>query len=66
MVATKLQQREINVGDVVDIEACERYWHGVKADTTMGQITTTLAGCCAERSPRCEQKWASNCITGYR
>ncbi|PON16339.1 cupin domain-containing protein [Candidatus Entotheonella serta] len=35
---------EINVGDVVQIKAGERHWHGAKADTTMGHITITLVG----------------------
>lgn len=43
MVANEHEQREINVGDVVRIEAGERHWHGAKADTTMGHITITLA-----------------------
>ena len=44
MVATEHEQREINVGDVVQIKAGERHWHGAKADTTMGHITITLVG----------------------
>jgi quercetin dioxygenase-like cupin family protein len=35
---------EINVGDVVQIKAGERHWHGAKADTTMGHITITMVG----------------------
>jgi quercetin dioxygenase-like cupin family protein len=44
MVATEKEQREINVGDVVHINAGERHWHGAKADTTMGHITITRVG----------------------
>jgi len=44
MVATEHEKREINVGDVVQIKAGERHWHGAKADTTMGHITITLVG----------------------
>src|SRR5574341_1080985 len=33
-VATEQEQREIHVGDVVQIKAGERHWHGAKADTT--------------------------------
>jgi quercetin dioxygenase-like cupin family protein len=44
MVATEHEQREINVGDVVQIKAGERHWHGARADTTMGHITITLVG----------------------
>jgi quercetin dioxygenase-like cupin family protein len=44
MVANEHEQREINVGDVVQIKAGERHWHGAKADTTMGHITITLVG----------------------
>ena len=44
IVATKHDQHEINVGDVVHIKAGERYWHGAKADTTIGHITVTLVG----------------------
>jgi quercetin dioxygenase-like cupin family protein len=40
IVATEHEQREINVGDVAHIKAGERHWHGAKADTTMGHITT--------------------------
>ena len=43
-MATEQEQREINVGDVVDIKAGERHWHGAKTNTTMGNITITLAG----------------------
>ena len=44
MVATEHEQIEINVGDVVQIKAGERHWHGAKADTTMGHITITPKG----------------------
>jgi quercetin dioxygenase-like cupin family protein len=44
MVATEHEQHEINVGDVVQVKAGERHWHGAKADTTMGHITITLVG----------------------
>src|ERR1700751_4172269 len=44
MVATEHEQCEINVGDVVQIKAGERHWHGAKADSTMGHITITLVG----------------------
>src|SRR5262249_21715489 len=35
---------EIQVGDVVQIKAGERHWHGAKADTTMAHITITTVG----------------------
>ena len=44
LVANEQEQQEINVGDVVQIKAGERHWHGAKADTTMGHITITLVG----------------------
>jgi quercetin dioxygenase-like cupin family protein len=44
MVADEHEQREIKVGDVVQIKAGERHWHGAKANTTMGHITITLVG----------------------
>jgi quercetin dioxygenase-like cupin family protein len=44
MVATEHEQRPINVGDVVQIKAGERHWHGATAGTTMGHITITLVG----------------------
>jgi quercetin dioxygenase-like cupin family protein len=43
-VATEQEQREIHVGDVVQIKAGERHWHGAKADTTMAHITITTVG----------------------
>jgi 4-carboxymuconolactone decarboxylase len=44
IAATEHEQHEINVGDVVQVKAGERHWHGAKADTTMGHITITLVG----------------------
>ena len=44
MVANEHEQREINPGDVVQIKAGERHWHGAKANSTMGHITITLVG----------------------
>ena len=44
MVANEQEEMEINVGDVVQIKAGERHWHGAKADSTMGHITITLVG----------------------
>jgi quercetin dioxygenase-like cupin family protein len=44
IVATEHEQKEIKVGDVVQVKAGERHWHGAKADTTMGHITITLVG----------------------
>jgi quercetin dioxygenase-like cupin family protein len=44
MVADEHEQREIKVGDVVQIKAGERHWHGAKANTTMGHITITAVG----------------------
>jgi quercetin dioxygenase-like cupin family protein len=43
-VANEQEQIEIKVGDVVQIKAGERHWHGAKADTTMGHITITMVG----------------------
>jgi len=43
-VANEQERMEINVGDVVQIKAGERHWHGAKADTTMGHITITMVG----------------------
>jgi quercetin dioxygenase-like cupin family protein len=42
-VATEHEQKPIKVGDVVQIKAGERHWHGAGPDTTMGHITITLA-----------------------
>jgi len=43
-VATAHEQREIQVGDVVQIKAGERQWHGAKAETTMAHSTITTVG----------------------
>jgi quercetin dioxygenase-like cupin family protein len=40
----RARKREINPGDVVQIKASERHWHGAKANSTMGYITITLVG----------------------
>ena len=44
VVANEHEEREITVGDVVQVKAGEKHWHGAKADTTMGHITVTLRG----------------------
>jgi len=44
MVANEHEQKPIKVGDVVQIKAGERHWHGATANSTMGHITITLAG----------------------
>ena len=44
MAAREHEQNGINVGDVVQVKAGERHWHGAKADTTMGHISITLVG----------------------
>jgi len=44
IVANEREQKEIRVGDVVQVKAGERHWHGAKADSTMGHITVTLVG----------------------
>ena len=44
IVASETEEREITVGDVVQIKAGERHWHGAKADTTLSHITITAAG----------------------
>ena len=44
MVANEHEKKEIKPGDVVQIKAGERHWHGAKANTTMGHITITLVG----------------------
>ena len=44
IVATKEEEVEIGVGDVVHIKAGEKHWHGAKADTTLGHITVTAVG----------------------
>ncbi len=43
-VATDEEEREISTGDVVQIKAGERHWHGAKADTPMSHITVTAVG----------------------
>ena len=43
-VANETEQRDITVGDVVQIKAGERHWHGAKADTTLSHITVTTVG----------------------
>jgi quercetin dioxygenase-like cupin family protein len=49
IVATETEEHEVTVGDVVQIKAGERHWHGAKADTTMGHITITAVGSQATR-----------------
>ena len=44
IVANEDEEVEITVGDVVQIKAGEKHWHGAKADTEMGHITITLVG----------------------
>ena len=44
IVATDTEQREITVGDVVQIKAGERHWHGATANSPMSHITVTAAG----------------------
>ena len=44
ILATETERKEINVGDVAQVKAGERHWHGAKADTTMSHITITLVG----------------------
>jgi quercetin dioxygenase-like cupin family protein len=44
IVANETEQREISVGDVVQIKAGERHWHGAKADSTLSHITVTTVG----------------------
>ena len=44
IVADEHQEIEINVGDVVQIKAGEKHWHGARADSEMGHITITLKG----------------------
>ena len=44
IVASETEQREITVGDVVQIKAGERHWHGARADSPMSHITVTTAG----------------------
>jgi quercetin dioxygenase-like cupin family protein len=44
VVASETEEREITVGDVVQIKAGERHWHGARADSPMSHITVTAAG----------------------
>jgi quercetin dioxygenase-like cupin family protein len=44
IVANETEEREITVGDVVQIKAGERHWHGAKADSPLSHITVTVAG----------------------
>lgn len=44
IVANETEEREITVGDVVQIKAGERHWHGAKADSPLSHITVTTAG----------------------
>ena|SRR6185295_7940387 len=44
VVANDKEEREIAVGDVVQIKAGERHWHGARADSPMSHITVTTAG----------------------
>lgn len=44
IVANESEEREISVGDVVQIKAGERHWHGAKADSPLSHITVTVAG----------------------
>ena len=43
-VATETEQREITVGDIVQIHAGERHWHGATADSPLSHITVTTVG----------------------
>jgi quercetin dioxygenase-like cupin family protein len=43
-VATETEQREITVGDIVQIRAGERHWHGATADSPLSHITVTTVG----------------------
>ena len=43
-VATEAEQREITVGDVVQIRAGERHCHGALADSALSHITVTTVG----------------------
>lgn len=44
IVASETEQREITVGDVVQIKAGERHWHGATAESPMSHITVTTSG----------------------
>ena len=44
VVANETEERAITVGDVVQIKAGERHWHGARADSPMSHITVTTAG----------------------
>ena len=44
IVANETEEREITVGDVVQIKAGERHWHGARADSTLSHMTVTSAG----------------------
>ena len=41
MVANETEEREVTVGDVVQILAGENHWHGAKKDSYMSHITIT-------------------------
>ena len=43
-VATETEQREITVGDVVQIRAGERHCHGALANSPLSHITVTTVG----------------------
>ena len=44
VAATETEQREITVGDIVQIRAGERHWHGATADSPLSHITVTTVG----------------------
>ena len=43
-VANETEKREIGVGDVVQIKAGERHWHGAGPDSPLSHITVTTVG----------------------
>ena len=43
-VANETEKREIAVGDVVQIKAGERHWHGAGPDSPLSHITVTTVG----------------------
>src|SRR5690242_7549688 len=43
-VANETERREIAVGDVVQIKAGERHWHGAGPDSPLSHITVTTVG----------------------
>jgi quercetin dioxygenase-like cupin family protein len=44
MIATETEEQEITVGDIVQITADEKHWHGATPDADFSHIALTAKG----------------------